>query len=83
MYVNTFCLFMEYYWSGLAGDFSSSAVAHCINGSTRIEKGFHLVLLSLANVIADFVLAARLYITAQNITAVLLSCNKSVSELKE
>lgn len=60
---------MEYYWSSLAGDFWSSAGAHGINGSTRFERGFHLVLLSLANVIADFILAVRLYIIAQNVTA--------------
>lgn len=83
LYVNRFCLFMEYYLSNLAGDFLSSAGAHCINGSTRIEKGFHLVLLSLANVIAYFVLAVGLYITAENVTAVLQSCDKSISKLKE
>lgn len=49
---------MEYYFSGLEGDFLSSGGAQCINGSTRIKKAFHLVILSLANVIADFVLTA-------------------------
>lgn len=73
---------MEYYFSGLEGHFLSSADALSINGSTRNKKAFHLLTCILANVIADFVLTLRFY-TTQSITAVMLSCNKSVSELKE
>lgn len=73
---------MEYYFSGLEGHFLSSAGAWSINGSTRIKKAFHLVTCSLANVITDFVLTVRFYIT-QDITALMLSCNQSVSELRE
>lgn len=53
-------LFVEYDFSGLERRFLSSAGAQCINGSTRIKKAFHLVILSLDNAIADFVLTVRL-----------------------
>lgn len=49
MYVNKSWSFMEYYFSALEGDFLSSAGALCINGSTRINKAFCLVMLGTVN----------------------------------
>jgi len=83
LYVNKFWLLVEYYFSGLEGEFLSSASAQCMNGSMRMKKAFCLVILSLTNVVEDFVLTVRPYITAQSINAVMLGCNKSLSGLKE